>query len=920
MATVNPQIPETNAPFYLNLSRAASDIKPNLVAAKAIAGFADVIDTGVKGADTLIKSSIEDQVRAGITSERQGFTGALENLSNIPVDQRIGIQPTISSTQPTDLIPGSVAAPIPSALQSGIDQAGSIVNANAMGKFRPTDYHARLTTLVQDLYTQHPGYKDYIDAQVSKLTGGNPANQYMADLLKQANDNRTTGKSDVDWALGELAKKDVQDMPGLNNIVNAVASGKVANPRAYVINALSGWRGGKEKIASQMAELSLKETNSKDEKNTASTVINSMVDQVIGTSFTNMAGVNGGITFQDLKKTVDEVVAGHTKLTADQETNLKAAAANLEQNMYQTAWNMMNTQKIPGKDKTVAEVYGTQEAQKELLAGLDRVHTWVQYINNGDYGPGHRVAQENADIANQGLNNLYNSNDINVKTYTQITAAMSKLPRNAGTDLVTSAVARGLLGTGTETLVNVAKQRIATQPDPGKFWTLQETIDKMRSSGVGKTNEGDNQAYKSMTDLPGATAKSQNIPEDTKRKVYDGSYGPGNENLIKRFAPDMLNKDGKLIPGQHDVFVRMTNPQITDDIYKLDHTQPGVWTQYKAQTQHWFSQLFGDDLRAIDTYAQDPNIKFVYDSDKHMFRADYADTFFVNPYQRSSIFDPHGDNAQQARRKNIDLMLANINSGLRSMSGIIGKENGDVNAYLQSLINAERKPEDNSTPGIVDKLWNAVTNSAKGTGQAIKNYGKGEGQDSTNVIPPHEMLKGMFQKMGMHFPTLQDYSQEAPSTASPGQIKGTANAAHVSAEWGNPLSPAFKQEHLTSIEAPGGHSVQVNKIAADAFKGFLGDLAATGYKINNIGGYSLREKRGAGGISQHAWGNAIDINPDENPQHGGNNLPKNVSDLAAKWGITWGGDWSKKYNDPMHFEYTGYKPKTKFAGYKGNKS
>lgn len=115
-------------------------------------------------------------------------------------------------------------------------------------------------------------------------------------------------------------------------------------------------------------------------------------------------------------------------------------------------------------------------------------------------------------------------------------------------------------------------------------------------------------------------------------------------------------------------------------------------------------------------------------------------------------------------------------------------------------------------------------------------------------------------------------------------------------------------ENLTQITTPSGRAATVHRDAAPSFAGFLGDLERSGYRINSLGGYADRNKVGASGLSQHAYGNAIDINPDQNPQHGGTNLPANVSDMAAKWGLSWGGDWSSRYRDPMHFEWTGRRP------------
>jgi hypothetical protein len=34
-------------------------------------------------------------------------------------------------------------------------------------------------------------------------------------------------------------------------------------------------------------------------------------------------------------------------------------------------------------------------------------------------------------------------------------------------------------------------------------------------------------------------------------------------------------------------------------------------------------------------------------------------------------------------------------------------------------------------------------------------------------------------------------------------------------------------------------------------------------------------------------------------------MPANVREIAAKYGLIWGGDWSGSSRDPMHFEWSG---------------
>ena len=131
---------------------------------------------------------------------------------------------------------------------------------------------------------------------------------------------------------------------------------------------------------------------------------------------------------------------------------------------------------------------------------------------------------------------------------------------------------------------------------------------------------------------------------------------------------------------------------------------------------------------------------------------------------------------------------------------------------------------------------------------------------------------------------------------------GSAN--HMQGQYG----PAGS--NLTTITTASGRKVTVHAAAAASFKGFLDELEGTGYRIDSLGGHNHRTIRGSNRLSQHAYGNAIDINPDRNPM--GNrlitDLPPNVSAMAARHGLSWGGDW-KRRPDAMHFEWTGRAPK-----------
>lgn len=166
---------------------------------------------------------------------------------------------------------------------------------------------------------------------------------------------------------------------------------------------------------------------------------------------------------------------------------------------------------------------------------------------------------------------------------------------------------------------------------------------------------------------------------------------------------------------------------------------------------------------------------------------------------------------------------------------------------------------------------------------------------------------------------------EAPEfRAQYAAVKGKANyfsGGKNKVPPGNPATAKWQSENLQafSIQGVGGRklNLRVYKPAAAAFQGFLTDLAATGYPIHNVGSANFRLKRGSKSLSEHSFGTAIDINGEVVPGEGGprnpmsatfkTDLPENISQLAAKWGLAWGGDW-KGTKDTMHFEYTGVPP------------
>jgi hypothetical protein len=135
------------------------------------------------------------------------------------------------------------------------------------------------------------------------------------------------------------------------------------------------------------------------------------------------------------------------------------------------------------------------------------------------------------------------------------------------------------------------------------------------------------------------------------------------------------------------------------------------------------------------------------------------------------------------------------------------------------------------------------------------------------------------------------------------------------------LDPKWQTNFLTTVPLPFAltlswdSSRQVQRISchkllaqivANVFTGV--QKAGLQSKIISFGGcFSFRPQRTGTKLSTHAWGVALDLNPESNAQGTAGNMDAGVVAILKQAGFTWGGDWQGRVRDPMHFQFcTGY--------------
>jgi hypothetical protein len=135
------------------------------------------------------------------------------------------------------------------------------------------------------------------------------------------------------------------------------------------------------------------------------------------------------------------------------------------------------------------------------------------------------------------------------------------------------------------------------------------------------------------------------------------------------------------------------------------------------------------------------------------------------------------------------------------------------------------------------------------------------------------------------------------------------------------LDPRWEADLLARISLPfplalsWNHAQMVkemtcHKKSGEIFSDVFAKIQANGFetKIQAFGGcFSFRPQRTGTRLSTHAWGIAIDLNPETNAQGTAGNMDSNILGIFKDAGFAWGGDWEGKVRDPMHFQFcTGY--------------
>jgi hypothetical protein len=151
---------------------------------------------------------------------------------------------------------------------------------------------------------------------------------------------------------------------------------------------------------------------------------------------------------------------------------------------------------------------------------------------------------------------------------------------------------------------------------------------------------------------------------------------------------------------------------------------------------------------------------------------------------------------------------------------------------------------------------------------------------------------------------------------------GNINNYIITAEDKSPvLNPAFELKYIVPVKLPyklqlawdhkeSVSTIMCHTLLADRFLAAFNESLTRELtlKASYFGGcFAFRKKRNRPELSAHAWGIAIDLNPETNGRGTSGDMAPEVVEIFHNLGFIWGGAWKGAARDPMHFQYcSGY--------------
>ncbi len=752
MAIFNPQVPNTNDPNWLGWSKSISQPQPDTSTGDALSSIGSSLSLGVHAADALVKDFVKDTTYDQTRKIVDDYTSTLEkaDISTRIAAAAKGVGPgtaseteqgTVDNTElsgarrqpagtPFSSLPGSGGLPPtnqapPADLKSLPQDLGILNSARGNGKLSNTAYIGRLDALAKDLRSRYPGYRDYIDQEIHKVSGVNPANAYISSLLGDINSFANAGKAEAnkvrDFIIGEMKEGTLGPLgPAL---MQSYLTGGLGNPSEALVKVMqvaAPARQLKYQLELSKARRAERVGTDEDTRRDLEADASKIMDGHAINYFNALHVVSGAPTSEKISEIARKAAAGEIKLDDVQNQALERAVRAQKVEMNKAFDDFLNQTGPDGRPNVT--ILGTERANQLKKFHASRFDDVADLIGNKDYGTAYSNMHTVRAMGEDDKYKILTSKELGMVA--RIDRAISSMGLSDESKKLFQANLQANLPAKFGEWLKKANQEMALQPytAQGIVSTLKQQADdlKKRASEQGL---GGVELAKTYDQLFSTIEQITKIKDPLIREgLAKAAFNEGNIGLLNSVPDDKFEQTPggmvKFIPGKYSLYNRMFSPDMTKTMKQMPQER---WIEYKDLGEHLIArELFGPSFRQLSDMSPDSGVIIGWNTEKNQIK-----------YQFTNTSDLRGPiQVSPERRAQVKQTIDRMNLALSNYANIAKEEGIDVSTFLLDTL--KRNGVDlGKIPGIPAELTKEIIRAKEAEAQ-----GESKRQKEYGVTPP----------------------------------------------------------------------------------------------------------------------------------------------------------------------------------------
>lgn len=715
MADFNPQVQPTNDPNYFKYSEPIRGVEADKSAGLALS----TAGKGIEDFASLAKQTAEDwikkDVRTTVEKTRSDFTNDLTSVKDSLIPAPVSTASGVQANSPLNLMPGeggtsTVPDDVKNAVDRTVTKLGSVKDSFLSGRgVNDTYYHMRLNTDVTALRARYPGFVDFIDEQVSKITGGIPANQVITDLMQDINHAASNKKSEYDKVV-DLARTQGSKYAHGDDMYEALKN----KGEAFVPTFMKWYSEENAKdteLDRKKSLLAYKTASGADVETDNKKAFSDWTATKISSDMNGILTLSGVDQPNTLMGFIKDATNNPEKYSGAQ---LEELAAKTQGHIAQLRGELLAQSNVEGWNKKIGV------ANRDLE--LDSQMKYYQGIydglkGGGPAGAGQAYWQMNQarGIADQTKYNFTKGSLFESATNFEMLSQKLGLGITA-TQLVPAFIREQKnLPDNLKTLFGEKVVEAHAQPggENNPTTVTQHIAEVASEKRITQVEKG--YLYKAFVNTV-EEIKNPKLPDEDKAGVVRYLFDPSNNGVLQNWKMDYrtTSPDGRVQivhPGKYAVWTDLTNNDVTKNIAKLDAKSQEYYKNWVDITGR---ELIGQDVKTLNHFTGHDNLYFHWKNEGGTPRLELKD-------REGALESPVGKDARTATRPPADsyiyqvkAVVDRINKALPNLENVYKTfGNGNTETMLLQTLQQYGLDFNGKVSGLPKAFGDAIAASRK---------------------------------------------------------------------------------------------------------------------------------------------------------------------------------------------------------------